>query len=136
MCTVIDKRVAVKSTLLVLLLMMATANQAALISRIVSPRREDMSALLEELGLAGLPPREQIFQDIEAKLLLPPTGFPEHLLSTYQMCDMDSYKGIDQLTGEPVLGTAIFTYQASSVWNRRLRQHQYHLYVQASRVEL
>lgn len=64
---------------------MTTANQAALISRIVNPRQEDMSALLEELGLAGLPPREQTFQDIEAKLLLPPTGFPEHLLSTYQI---------------------------------------------------
>lgn len=116
--------------------MMATANQAALISRIVNPRQEDMSALLEGLGLAGLPPREQTFQDIEAKLLLPPTGFPEHLLSTYQMCDMDLYKVTDQLIDGPVLGTAIFTYRASSVRNRRLRQHQYHLYVLASNVGL
>ena len=116
--------------------MMATANQAALISRIVNPRQEDMSALLEGLGLAGLPPREQTFQDIEAKLLLPPTGFPEHLLSTYQMCDMDLYKVTDQLIDGPVLGTAIFTYRASSVRNRRLRQHQYHLYVLASKVGL
>lgn len=115
---------------------MATANQAALISRIVNPRQEDMSALLEGLGLAGLPPREQTFQDIEAKLLLPPTGFPEHLLSTYQMCDMDLYKVTDQLIDGPVLGTAIFTYRASSVRNRRLRQHQYHLYVLASNVGL
>jgi len=116
--------------------MVATANQAALISRIVNPRQEDMSALLEELGLAGLPPREHIFQDIEAKLLLPPTSFPEHLLSTYQMCDMDSYKVVDQLMGEPAHGTTIFTYRASLVWSRRLRRHHYHLYVQASKVGL
>ncbi|KAF9444604.1 ATP-dependent RNA helicase [Macrolepiota fuliginosa MF-IS2] len=64
---------------------MDVAEQAKLISRIVNPRREDADILLNELHLAGPPSQEQIHQDIESKLLLPPIGFPKHLLSTYQV---------------------------------------------------
>lgn len=64
---------------------MTTVDQAGLISRIVNPRRQDASVLLGELGFADIPSQEQVLHDIEAKLLLPPTGFPEHLLSTYQI---------------------------------------------------
>jgi len=70
---------------------MTTVDQAGLISRIVNPRRQDASVLLGELGFADIPSQEQVLHDIEAKLLLPPTGFPEHLLSTYQMCDMNTF---------------------------------------------
>lgn len=64
---------------------MTTENPAKLISQIVNPRQEDTPVLLDELGLAGPASQEQVLQDIESKLLLPPTGFPEHLLSTYQI---------------------------------------------------
>ncbi|KAJ3551432.1 hypothetical protein NP233_g13083 [Leucocoprinus birnbaumii] len=64
---------------------MTTEKQADILSHIVNPRQEDAFALLDELGLAGPPSREQVLQNIESKLLLPPTGFPEHLLSTYQI---------------------------------------------------
>lgn len=65
---------------------MDSAKQASLISRIVNPRKENAAIFLDELGLAGPPSREQVYQDIESKLLLPPAGFPRRLLSTYQVC--------------------------------------------------
>jgi len=43
-------------------------------------------AILEELGLDGLPSAEQLFREIEEEILLPKGKFPEHWLSRYQMC--------------------------------------------------
>jgi antiviral helicase SKI2 len=71
---------------------MGTAKQADLIPSIVHPREENASTFLDELGLASPPSQEQVHQDIEARLLLPPTSFPEQLLSTYQMCDRKALK--------------------------------------------
>jgi hypothetical protein len=53
--------------------------------QILNPRRENADQILEDLGLASFPTREQVHQEIEAKLLLPPDTIPEHWLSTYQM---------------------------------------------------
>lgn len=55
------------------------------IDQILNPRRENADQILEDLGLAGFPTREQVHQEIEAKLLLPPDRIPDHWLSTYQM---------------------------------------------------
>lgn len=66
---------------------MDTAKQVDIITHIVKPRREGAAVFLNELGLVGHPPQEQVYQDIESKLLLPPTGFPKHLLPTYQVYD-------------------------------------------------
>ena len=41
--------------------------------------------LLEELKLAGLPSRNHVHHEIEAKLLLPQERLPDHWLPTYQM---------------------------------------------------
>lgn len=55
------------------------------IDQILNPRRENADQILEDLGLAGFPTREQVHQEIETKLLLPPDRIPEHWLPTYQM---------------------------------------------------
>jgi len=55
------------------------------IDQILNPYRENADQLLKDLGLSGFPTREQVHQEIEAKLLLPPDGIPEHWLPTYQM---------------------------------------------------
>jgi antiviral helicase SKI2 len=56
-----------------------------LLNQIVSPHKDDAVSLLSELGLAGIPSRDQIHQDIEENLLLPNDKLPDHWLSTYQM---------------------------------------------------
>lgn len=43
------------------------------------------SVLLEELGLAGIRSKEQIYNDIEERILLPKDRLPDHWLATYQM---------------------------------------------------
>lgn len=64
---------------------MNSAEQANLILHAVNPRKENAATFLNDLGLAGPPSQERINQDIESKLLLPPTEFPKQLLSTYQV---------------------------------------------------
>lgn len=54
------------------------------IEQVVNPRQAPVN--LQTLCLAGIPPRDQIHQDIEQKLLLP-QKLPDHWLSTYQMYD-------------------------------------------------
>lgn len=49
-----------------------------------NPNPEDAPRILEALGLAGLPTREDVDQEIERSLLLPPTQLPDHWLPTYQ----------------------------------------------------
>ncbi|KAH7915723.1 ATP-dependent RNA helicase [Hygrophoropsis aurantiaca] len=56
-----------------------------MIDRILNPVAEDADHLLEDIGLASFPSREQVHREIEAKLLLPPDQLPEHWLSTYQI---------------------------------------------------
>ena len=57
----------------------------SIIQQILSPTPEDAEGLLEEIGLGAIPSREQVHQEIDAKLLSPPDTLPDHWLSTYQM---------------------------------------------------
>jgi len=59
----------------------------ALIQQIVQPD-EDAQTILSSLGLGGLPSQEQVYSQIEEKLLLPCEKLPDHWLPTYQMYDV------------------------------------------------
>jgi antiviral helicase SKI2 len=56
-----------------------------LIQQILRPTADQGPRLLEDLGLSGLPSREQVHHEIEEKLLLPRERLPDHWLPTYQM---------------------------------------------------
>lgn len=57
-----------------------------IISQIVNPSGSDEADnMLSQLGLAGMPPIEHVYRDIEEKLLLPKDKLPDHWLSNYQM---------------------------------------------------
>ncbi|TFK41940.1 ATP-dependent RNA helicase [Crucibulum laeve] len=64
---------------------MDVEKQTKLIQQIVHPRREDASALLKDLHLAGIPSREQIHQELEERLLLPRQTLPSNWLPHYQV---------------------------------------------------
>lgn len=55
------------------------------LDKLLHPDKKHAEDLLKELGLAGLPSREQVHREIEEKLLLPQDKFPEHWLSSYQV---------------------------------------------------
>ncbi|KIL00999.1 hypothetical protein PAXRUDRAFT_762342 [Paxillus rubicundulus Ve08.2h10] len=57
----------------------------SIIKQILDPINEDADRLLQEIGLATIPSREQVHQEIETKLLSPPDTLPDHWLSTYQI---------------------------------------------------
>lgn len=57
----------------------------SIIRQILDPTPEDAEMLLKEIGLGTIPSREQVHQEIDAKLLSPPNTLPDHWLSTYQM---------------------------------------------------
>ncbi|KAI0783389.1 antiviral helicase [Abortiporus biennis] len=52
---------------------------------ILHPRHERAEEILDEIGLAKLPSRQQIYDEIEEKLLLPKDKLPSHWLPTYQI---------------------------------------------------
>ncbi|KAH8099717.1 antiviral helicase [Cristinia sonorae] len=52
---------------------------------ILNPRQERAQVTLAELGFAGLPSREDVHSEIEAKLLVPKSQVPSHWLPTYQV---------------------------------------------------
>jgi antiviral helicase SKI2 len=63
------------------------------ISDIVNaPGREAAQRQLAQLQLDGVPSREQIFKDIEQRILLPKRTLPDHWLPTYQMYVFSSMK--------------------------------------------
>jgi antiviral helicase SKI2 len=64
---------------------MNAENHTALIQQIVNPSSANATTILEDLGLAGLPSREQVHREIEEKLLLPQEKLPDHWLPSYQM---------------------------------------------------
>lgn len=55
------------------------------LDNILTPKRENRSRLLHDIGLSGLPSREQVHAEIESKLLSPSDTLPRHWLPTYQM---------------------------------------------------
>lgn len=65
--------------------MARTTKLCSIIQQILSPTPDDAEILLEEIGLGAIPSREQVHQEIDAKLLSPPDTLPDHWLSTYQM---------------------------------------------------
>jgi hypothetical protein len=67
---------------------MDPAKQQQVIHQILSTNHSNAEILLEQLGVAGLPSREQVHREIEAKLLLPRERLPDHWLPTYQMCEI------------------------------------------------
>ena len=64
---------------------MDPAQQAEVIRQTLQIIPGNARKLLEDLGLTGLPSREQVHREIEAKLLLPRERIPDHWLPTYQM---------------------------------------------------
>jgi len=56
-----------------------------LVQQIPDPDSNNLEALLDDLGLNGLPSRETVHAQIEQKLLLPRETLPSHWLPTYQM---------------------------------------------------
>jgi antiviral helicase SKI2 len=63
---------------------MDVEEQANLIRTIVEKRRDQRPHILRALGLSGLPEPHQIYEDIERKLLVPPSKFPAHWLPELQ----------------------------------------------------
>jgi antiviral helicase SKI2 len=60
--------------------------QREIIDQILHPSSEHAQTILEDLGLAGFPSREQVHDEIREKLLTPKNKLPAHWLPTYQMC--------------------------------------------------
>ena len=56
-----------------------------ILDKLLHPGQQHVADLLREMGLAGLPSREQVHREIEEKLLLPQDKFPEHWLPLYQV---------------------------------------------------
>lgn len=56
-----------------------------ILGKLLNPNVGHAGRLLQELGLAGLPSREEVHRQIEEKLLLPQDKFPDHWLPTYQV---------------------------------------------------
>jgi antiviral helicase SKI2 len=74
--------------------LMDTHEQAVIIDRILQTSPDNAEKLLEELGHASLPSREQVHRAIETKLLLPPKRIPDHWLPTYQMYESPQFSAI------------------------------------------
>ncbi|THV06548.1 ATP-dependent RNA helicase [Dendrothele bispora CBS 962.96] len=64
---------------------MDVEKQTELIDQILHPDPQNAKRQLEQLGLAGLPSREQVHRVIEEKLLLPRENLPPHWLPKYQI---------------------------------------------------
>ncbi|KAJ8701976.1 Antiviral helicase ski2 [Pleurotus ostreatus] len=54
------------------------------VERIADPDPNETEQFLEELGLAGLPSREQIHRQLEERFLEPKDRFPDDLLPLFQ----------------------------------------------------
>ncbi|KAI0931412.1 hypothetical protein AcV5_005097 [Taiwanofungus camphoratus] len=65
-------------------LTMSSAKRRVL-DQILNPSPRDADDILNDLGLSGLPSREEVHKAIEEKLLLPKDRLPEHWLPTYQI---------------------------------------------------
>ena len=63
---------------------MDTQAREDILDKLLHPDRSHANELLQELGLASIPSREQVHREIEEKLLLPQDKFPDHWLPLYQ----------------------------------------------------
>ena len=64
---------------------MDALGHATLVGRILSPQANDADQLLLDLGLAGIPSKDKVHEQIEENLLLPRSRLPDHWLPTYQL---------------------------------------------------
>ncbi|KAG6811569.1 hypothetical protein H0H92_006818 [Tricholoma furcatifolium] len=64
---------------------MDTDKQRELIEQILVPDPSNANSLLNALSLSGLPTQDQVYRDIEEKLLLPRETLPKHWLPPYQI---------------------------------------------------
>ena len=64
---------------------MDALGHVALVERILSPQAKDADRLLLDLGLAGIPSKDEVHEQIEENLLLPRSRLPDHWLPTYQL---------------------------------------------------
>ena len=64
---------------------MDALEHVALVERILSPHAKDADRLLLDLGLAGIPSKDKVHEQIEENLLLPRSRLPDHWLPTYQL---------------------------------------------------
>ncbi|KAF8915101.1 antiviral helicase [Mucidula mucida] len=64
---------------------MQSARHNEIVQQIVHPQPENSCSILEELGLAHRPSREQIYKDIEERILTPQDRLPAHWLPYYQL---------------------------------------------------
>ena len=64
---------------------MDVLEHSTLIERILNPQASKADELLSDLGLAGLPSKEKVHEQIEENLLLPRSRLPDHWLPTYQL---------------------------------------------------
>ncbi|KAG8986475.1 hypothetical protein FRB90_003977, partial [Tulasnella sp. 427] len=75
-------------------------------------------AILEELGLAGIPSQEVLLQEIEREILYPKDIIPEHWLSEYKL-HWDHELSIPSLfTLEPSVPSTVLTFQRSGLNGR------------------
>ena len=65
--------------------MMNAANQEAVVRQLLNKGPLDGDKLLNDIGLANIPHKEQVHREIERNLLLPQERLPNHWLPTYQM---------------------------------------------------
>jgi hypothetical protein len=56
-----------------------------ILDAIRNPDSENVPILLDRLGFGGAPSPEQVYREIEEKLLLPKDRMPDHWLLSYQM---------------------------------------------------
>ncbi|KAH9858296.1 antiviral helicase [Lenzites betulinus] len=61
------------------------AMDSELLDHILNPAAAEADELLSKLGLAALPPKDEVHRQIEEDLLLPKESLPDHWLPTYQI---------------------------------------------------
>lgn len=64
---------------------MADEQHDVLVDCILNPNPDNADAILASLGLATLPTRQQVHEQIEKNLILPRSSLPDHWLPTYQL---------------------------------------------------
>ena len=77
----------------------------AILDIVNKPGHDAAQYHLAQLQLDGVPSREQIFKDIEERILLPKRSLPDHWLPTYQMYVLSSTSQAENLHCVQSLGT-------------------------------
>ncbi|KAF8167466.1 antiviral helicase [Crassisporium funariophilum] len=97
---------------------MDVKEQLELIHQVVHPSPEDAATILQRLRLAALPTRDEIHDDIEKQLLLPPKTFPSSWLPSYQVHWDHTISIPNLLLSEPAPAPKILTFIRSGLDGR------------------